>query len=61
MPPIFANTVFGLTGLLVIVLSFVGNILLGVAVWRSGTLPRWAGALGHRRGAEMLESLRGDT
>jgi hypothetical protein len=45
VPPIFANTVFGLTGLLVIVLSFVGNILLGVAVWRSGTLPRWAGAL----------------
>ncbi|MBA2783181.1 MAG: hypothetical protein M3Q62_10080 [Actinomycetota bacterium] len=32
-------------GLLVIVLQFVGNILLGVAVWRSGTLPRWAGAL----------------
>jgi hypothetical protein len=27
-------------------LGFVGNILLvGVAVWRSGTLPRWAGAL----------------
>jgi hypothetical protein len=23
----------------------VGNVLLGVAVWRSGTLPRWAGAL----------------
>jgi hypothetical protein len=45
LPPIFANTVFALTGLLVIVLSFVGNILLGVAVWRSGTLPRWAGAL----------------
>ena len=45
LPPIFANTVFGLTGLVVIVLGFVGNILLGVAVWRSGTLPRWAGAL----------------
>ena len=45
LPDIFANTVFGLTGLLVIVLSFVGNILLGVAVWRSGVLPRWAGAL----------------
>jgi hypothetical protein len=27
------------------VLIFVGNVLLGVAVWRSGTLPRWAGAL----------------
>ncbi len=45
LPPIFANTMFGLTGLVVIVLGFVGNILLGVAVWRSGTLPRWAGAL----------------
>jgi hypothetical protein len=45
LPPIFANTVFGLTGLLVIMLQFVGNILLGIAVWRSGTLPRWAGAL----------------
>ena len=45
LPPIFANTVYGLTSLVVIVLGFVGNILLGVAVWRSGTLPRWAGAL----------------
>jgi hypothetical protein len=42
---IFADTVFGVTFLLVIVLQFVGNILLGVAVWRSGSLPRWAGAL----------------
>jgi hypothetical protein len=23
----------------------VGNVLLGVAVWRSGILPKWAGAL----------------
>ena len=45
LPPIFANTVFALTGLLFIVLAFVGNILLGVAIWRSGTLPKWAGAL----------------
>ena len=46
LPAIFANTVQGLTGLVVILLGFVGNILLvGVAVWRSGTLPRWAGAL----------------
>ena len=45
LPDIFANTVFGLTGLLVIVLQFVGNILLGVAVWRSEVLPRWAGAI----------------
>src|ERR671921_2745369 len=45
LPPIFANTVFGLTGLVVIVLGFVGHVLLGVAVWRSGRLPKWAGAL----------------
>jgi hypothetical protein len=37
--------VFMATSLLVIVLAFVGNVLLGAAVWRSGTLPRWAGAL----------------
>jgi hypothetical protein len=45
LPDIFANTVQGLTGLVVILLGFVGHILVGVAVWRSGTLPRWAGAL----------------
>ena len=45
LPDIFANTVAGLTGLVVILLGFVGHILVGVAVWRSGTLPRWAGAL----------------
>jgi hypothetical protein len=45
LPPIFASTVAGLTALVVILLGFVGHILVGVAVWRSGTLPRWAGAL----------------
>src|SRR5215217_3117284 len=45
LPSIFANTVQGLTGLVVILLGFVGNILVGLAVWRSGTLPKWAGAL----------------
>jgi hypothetical protein len=45
LPDIFANTVQGLTGLVVILLGFVGHILAGVAVWRSGTLPKWAGAL----------------
>ena len=33
------------TFLVVILLLFVGNVLLGVAVWRSRTLPRWAGAI----------------
>jgi len=28
-----------------VVLIFVGNVLLSVAVWRSGVLPRWARAL----------------
>jgi hypothetical protein len=44
LPPIFANTAFTATFLLAVVLLFVGNLLLGVAVWRSGTLPKWAGA-----------------
>ena len=30
---------------LCILLLFVGSVLLGVAVWRSGTLPKWAGAI----------------
>ena len=44
LPDTFSDTAFALTSLLVILLLFVGNVLLGVAVWRSGTLPRWAGA-----------------
>ena len=31
--------------LLGLMLAFVGNVLLGVAVYRSGTLPRWTGAM----------------
>jgi hypothetical protein len=45
LPAIFADTVRALSGLLFIVLAVVGNILLGLAVWRSGTLPNWAGAV----------------
>jgi hypothetical protein len=33
------------TFLVVILLLFVGNVLLSVAIWRSETLPRWAGAI----------------
>jgi len=33
------------TFLVVIVLLLVSNVLLGVAVWRSRTLPRWAGGI----------------
>jgi type IV secretory pathway VirB2 component (pilin) len=35
-------------------LYLVGNILLGVAVWRSGTLPKWAGALYVPTGLVMI-------
>jgi multisubunit Na+/H+ antiporter MnhC subunit len=45
LPSSFADTALALTGLGYILLGFVGNILLGVAIWRSGTLPKWAGAL----------------
>ena len=45
LPPIFANTAMMATFVVSTLLLFVGNLLLGVAVWRSGTLPRWAGAL----------------
>jgi hypothetical protein len=45
LPTSFADTAFAATSLLVILLLFVGNVFIGVAVWRSGTLPRWAGAL----------------
>jgi hypothetical protein len=37
-----AMSIFVLGGML---LALVGNVLLGIAVWRSGTLPRWTGAL----------------
>ena len=45
LPDIFADAAAAATSLLFVVLIFVGNLLLGVAVWRSGVLPRWAGAL----------------
>ena len=45
MPPILAETLQGATMGVGMLLMLVGNVLLGVAVWRSGTLPKWAGAL----------------
>jgi hypothetical protein len=36
---------FILLFLLSIVLALVGNVLLGIAIWRSKTLPKWAGPL----------------
>ena len=45
MPTILAETVMMATMGVGMLLMLVGNVLLGVGVWRSGTLPRWAGAL----------------
>ncbi len=45
LPTSSADVAFGATSLLVVVLLFVGNVLFGVAVWRSGILPKWAGVL----------------
>ena len=36
---------FSVVFLLSIALAFIGNVLLGIAVWRSKTLPKWAGAI----------------
>ena len=44
LPDILANTMLALTSLLMVLLVFAGNLLLGAAVWRSGTLPKLAGA-----------------
>jgi hypothetical protein len=45
LPDIFADTMLALTSLLMVALVFAGNVLLGVAVWRSGALPKLAGAM----------------
>jgi hypothetical protein len=45
LPTSLAGTLQGATMLVSVVLAFVGNVLLGVAVWRSGILPKWSGAL----------------
>ena len=31
--------------MLVIALSFIGNVLVGIAIWRSRIVPKWAGAI----------------
>jgi hypothetical protein len=36
---------FSVIFLLSILLAFVGNVLLGIAIWRSGTLPKWSGVI----------------
>ncbi len=43
--PMLADTALMATFALAILLMFLGSVLLGVAVWRSGVLPKWAGAI----------------
>ena len=45
LPTILADTALLPTMGVGVLLMLVGNVLLGVAVWRSGTLPKWAEAL----------------
>ncbi len=45
LPPSFADQLFGTLFLVAILLPLIGHVLLGVAVWRSGVLPKWSGAL----------------
>jgi hypothetical protein len=45
LPDILADTALLPTMGVGVLLMLVGNVLLGAAVWRSGMLPRWAGAL----------------
>src|ERR687898_1695105 len=45
LPTSSADIAFAATSLLMVVLLLVGNVLLGVAVWRSGTMTKRAGAL----------------
>ena len=45
LPNLLADTALLPTMGLGVLLMLVGNVLLGLAVWRSGTLPKWAGAL----------------
>ncbi len=44
LPTILADTALLPTMGVGVLLMLVGNVLLGVAVWRSGMLPKWAGA-----------------
>ena len=45
LPTTLASTAQTATLGVSVLLGFVGNVILGVAVWRSGILLKWAGAL----------------
>jgi hypothetical protein len=51
---IFSSAAFLILSAPGMLLYLVGNILLGVAVWRSKTLPKWAGALYAPTGLVMI-------
>jgi hypothetical protein len=42
---IFGSAAFAIVTVLGLLLYLLGAIFLGVAIWRSGVLPKWAGAL----------------
>jgi hypothetical protein len=42
---IFGTSSFAIVAALGLLLYLLGAILLGIAIWRSGVLPKWAGAL----------------
>ncbi len=52
---IFSSAAFNLLVVPGLLFYSVGGILMGVAIWRSGTLPRWAGAL-YARVAQKIAS-----
>lgn len=45
LPITLAGQLMGITFLVVIILSLVGNVLMGIAIWRSNVLPKWSGVL----------------
>jgi hypothetical protein len=44
LPPTFGDAALGVVFLGVIAFNLAGNALLGIAIWRSGSLPKWTGA-----------------
>jgi len=56
LPESFAGTVQSMVGLVMVVLLFVGNVLLGVAVWRSRALPRGPAPCGSSRPCSCTRS-----
>jgi hypothetical protein len=45
LPATLGDAVLGVLLLGVIAFNFIGNVLFGIAIWRSRLLPKWAGAL----------------